>query len=177
MTQVTQQDQGAGAVAEKLVAFDYDPAGRFSQIARYADLLETESVAATDFAYDAAGRLTGLSHNGGGLAGSIDYTLAYDDHLLDYVSIGDTSIDYGYDTVDQVNSLDYTGTGMPADVTYSYDDSGNRTNAGYSTGSYNRLTSDGTYTYSNTTPTATARCARKSATTRRPNTPGTIGIG
>ena len=39
-----------------------------SPIRRYADLLENESVAQTDFRYDPTGRLTGLTHNGGGLA-------------------------------------------------------------------------------------------------------------
>ncbi|MCZ7667017.1 MAG: RHS repeat protein [Chloroflexi bacterium] len=79
MTQVTQQDQGANAVAEKLVTFDYDPAGRFSQIARYADLLETESVAATDFAYDAAVSTEGRSGDRYGIAyGYRDGDLAFE---------------------------------------------------------------------------------------------------
>jgi RHS repeat-associated protein len=33
------------------------------------------------------------------------------------------------------------------DESYTYDDNGNRTNTGYSTGDHNRLTSDGTYNY------------------------------
>jgi hypothetical protein len=100
--------------------------------------------------YDKAGRLTDMKYDAGGLATAIDYDIRYADHLLDYVTITTSSavtINYNYDTVDQVNNLDYTGTGMPADVTYGYDHAGNRTNTGYSTGTFNRLTSDGTYNY------------------------------
>ncbi|MCP4543953.1 MAG: DUF5103 domain-containing protein [Chloroflexi bacterium] len=43
--------------------------------------------------------------------------------------------------------VDYTGTGTPTDESHSYDDAGNRTNTGYTTGDHNRLTADGTYTY------------------------------
>jgi RHS repeat-associated protein len=148
MARVMQQDQSGGnAVADKRVNFDYSPTGQFSQIRRYADLLESESVAQTDFSYDAIGRLTDLSHNGGGLASSIDYTLNYDDHLLDTVTYVGKTLDYAYDTVDQLTTVDYTGTGTPTDESHSYDDSGNRTNTGYTTGDHNRLTADGTYTY------------------------------
>jgi RHS repeat-associated protein len=57
------------------------------------------------------------------------------------------TLDYSYDTVDQLTGVDYTGTGTPADESHTYDDSGNRTNTGYTTGDHNRLTADGTYTY------------------------------
>ena len=148
MTQVTQQGQSGGnAVAEKLIDFDYSPTGQFSQIRRYADLLENEYVARTDFSYDPTGRLTGLTHNGGGLASSIDYSLGYDDHLLDVVTYGGKTLDYSYDTVDQLTNVDYTGTGTPTDESYTLDGSGNRTNSGYTTGDHNRLTADGTYAY------------------------------
>ena len=50
MTQITQQGQSGGnAVAQKLVDFDYNPAGQLSQIRRYADLLKNEYVARTGF--------------------------------------------------------------------------------------------------------------------------------
>ena len=138
MTQVTQQGQSGGnAVAEKLIDFDYTPTGQFSQIRRYADLLENEYVARTEFSYDPTGRLTDLTHNGGGLATPIDYALTYDDHLLDSVTYAGKTLDYAYDTVDQLTNVDYTGT--PTDESYSLDDSGNRTNSGYTTGDHNRL--------------------------------------
>jgi hypothetical protein len=109
-------------VAEKAVEFDYSPTGQFSQIRRYADLLESESVAQTDFSYDAIGRLTDISHNGGGLASSIDYTLDYDDHLLDTVTYAGKTLDYAYDTVDQLTGVDYTGTGTPTDESRCHED-------------------------------------------------------
>ena len=148
MTQVTQQAQSGGnAVAEKLVEFDYGPTGQFSEIRRYADLLENEYVARSGFSYDATGRLTDLTHSGGGLASAIEYSLGYDDHLLDIVTYGGKTFDFSYDTVDQLVDVDYSGTGVPTDEAYSHDDSGNRTNTGYGTGDHNRLLGDGVYTY------------------------------
>ena len=51
---------------------------------------------------------------------------------------------YNYDKTDQLIDADHSYQG---DEDYSYDDNGNRTNAGYSTGENNQLDSDGVYNY------------------------------
>src|SRR5262249_3769416 len=75
--------------------------------------------------------------------------------------------DYQYDNADRVTREDWSSTTATHTFTgahtyaydassqltqdgaagYSYDDAGNRTNAGYATGTGNRLTTDGTWTY------------------------------
>jgi RHS repeat-associated protein len=54
---------------------------------------------------------------------------------------------YGNDVTNQLTSATYSGTNQPANEAYSFDKNGNRTMAGYSTGSNNLLTSDGTFNY------------------------------
>ncbi len=148
LVELSQSSQSGGnSVAEKLVTFDYDDTGLFSQLARYADLAATELVALTDYTFDTAGQLTELSHNGGGLATDIDYTLTYADSLLAAVTLVDGTMDFSYDGVGQLTGVDYTGTGLPDDDAYTYDDTGNRTDSSFVTGDHNRLLSDGTYTY------------------------------
>ena len=150
VTYIVQQDQtGGNAVSDKLARFAYNDAGDFTYIWRYAATSTASNyVGRTKYiAYDNAGRVTDFKHDGSGLA-AIDFDVRYDDTLLDYVTYSGTTTDYSYDSVDQLTGIDYTGTGTPADQTYSYDDSGNRTNTGYSTGEYNQLEDDGTYTYS-----------------------------
>jgi len=147
VTQITQQSQtGGNAVAAKRIDLAYDASDRLTYVWRYSSLDTSEYVGRAKYiTYDKAGRLTDMKYDGGGIT-TIDYDVRYNEHLLDYVTITTASavtIDFGYDTVDQVNSLDYTGAGMPVDVNYSYDDAGNRTNTGYSTGAMNRLASDG----------------------------------
>ncbi len=51
---------------------------------------------------------------------------------------------YGYDDADQLTSVTRSGVGLES---YDYDDAGNREMAGYTTGTANRLTSDGTFDY------------------------------
>ena len=56
----------------------------------------------------------------------------------------DGTSDYGYDAKSQLTSATHS---YQSNETYSFDNNGNRTMSGYQTGSDNRLTSDGTYTY------------------------------
>jgi len=51
---------------------------------------------------------------------------------------------YTYDANDQVTVVDHS---YQTDETYTYDANGNRTNTGYTTGTNNRVPSDGTYNY------------------------------
>jgi len=52
--------------------------------------------------------------------------------------------DYGYDAKSQLTSATHT---YQSNETYSYDNNGNRTMTGYQTGTDNRLTNDGAYSY------------------------------
>ena len=93
------------------------------------------------YTHDADGRLTGLTHDLAGTANDIAYTWSFDrsNHLAGYTrsdgGVQSESQTYGYDDAGQLTS----STGVLPDENYTYDDNGNRTNAGYSTGDDNRL--------------------------------------
>ncbi|WP_233198707.1 MULTISPECIES: RHS repeat-associated core domain-containing protein [Pirellulaceae] len=152
MTQVTQASQSGGnAVTEKRVDFAYDAEdkGQFTSITRYADLTGTELVATSTYGYDAADRLTSLTHADGGSSTLAGYTWAYDEgnRLTAFTVYGYSAEDatYSYDDTDQLTGADRSG--ISSDESYTYDENGNRTNTGYSTGTNNQLLSDGTYNY------------------------------
>ncbi|MEW4566205.1 RHS repeat-associated core domain-containing protein [Bremerella sp. JC770] len=152
MTQVTQGSQlGGNAVAEKRVDFAYDSEdkGQFTSITRYADLAGTELVATSTYGYDKADRITSLDHEDGSSSTLAGYTWSYDEgnRLTAFTVYGYSAEDatYSYDDTDQLTGADRSGTS--SDESYTYDENGNRTNTGYSTGDNNQLTSDGTYNY------------------------------
>jgi len=64
-----------------------------------------------------------------------------------FTSSVDGSASYTYDPTNQLTAATYTGTNQPANESYSFDSTGNRTNTGYTTGTNNQLTSDGTFNY------------------------------
>ena len=63
---------------------------------------------------------------------------------LTATSSPDGSDSFTYDAAGQVTAATHS---YQANEAYSYDANGNRTNAGYTTGTGNQLTSDGTYNY------------------------------
>ncbi|MEW4454562.1 RHS repeat-associated core domain-containing protein [Bremerella sp. JC817] len=152
MTQVTQSAQvGGNAVAEKRVDFAYDAEdeGLFTSIARYADLAGMDLVATTTYGYDNADQITSITHTDGSSSTLAGYTYAYDEgNRLTAFSVYGYSAedaDYGYDDTDQLTGADRTGT--TDDELYTYDENGNRTGGGYSTGDNNQLLSDGTFNF------------------------------
>ena len=72
---------------------------------------------------------------------SFTYTYDNADRVTGYTG-PEGSLTYTYDNTDQL-----TGASGARTETYTYDANGNRTMAGYSTTTGNRLTSDGTYNY------------------------------
>ncbi|MEE3718769.1 hypothetical protein V2H45_18665 [Tumidithrix elongata RA019] len=73
------------------------------------------------------------------------YTQAYDaKSRITGVTSGDGSSNFTYDNTDQLTGADYS---FQTDESYTYDDNGNRTNAGYVTGVNNRLLEDNKYRY------------------------------
>jgi RHS repeat-associated protein len=139
-TQIVQTGPG---LANKDVKFTYDPAGLNTIVERYVDgLLKVK----TTNSYDAYGRLTGIKDekNNAGTFTTIDNRI-YDLDILDRLkteTVDGQSRSIVYDNTDQVKTV--TGSNSEA---YAYDKNGNRLNAGYVTGSGNRLLSDGVYTY------------------------------
>ncbi|MEW4451991.1 RHS repeat-associated core domain-containing protein [Bremerella sp. JC817] len=152
MTQVTQGGQvGGNAVAEKRVDFAYDAEdkGQFTSITRYADLAGTDLVATTTYGYDNADQITSITHTDGSSSTLAGYTYAYDEgnRLTAFSVYGHSAedADYSYDDTDQLTGADRTGT--TGDESYTYDENGNRTGGGYSTGDNNQLLSDGAFNY------------------------------
>ena len=146
MTQVTQSGAtGGDAVAEKRIDISYDAAGQFNTVSRYADLAGTELVAESDYTYDLAGQLTALDHHQG-TTDLENYTWTYDQagNMTASTSSLDGAVSYSNDATGQLTGADYD---YQTNESYTYDATGNRTNTGYTTGTGNRLLSDGTYTY------------------------------
>ncbi|WP_164102594.1 RHS repeat-associated core domain-containing protein [Candidatus Laterigemmans baculatus] len=151
MTRVTQGSQSGGnAVAEKRVDYTYstDEVMQYSAVTRYADLAGTQLVATSTYGYDAADRLTSLTHTGPSSATLAGYSWGYDeaDRLTEFLVAGysDENVTYTYDDTDQLATADRDGTSN--DESYTYDANGNRTGS-YTAGSNNQLLSDGTYNY------------------------------
>jgi RHS repeat-associated protein len=152
MTQVIQQGQGGGnAVAVKRVDLTYNAAGQFDVISRYQSTNTSAPVATSHFGYDGMGRLKDLDHktNGGATTlASYDYTYDAASRITSVTSLGDGLSSFTYDVTNQLTAADHASQ---PDESYSFDLNGNRTMAGYSVGSNNRLLSDGVnnYTYDN----------------------------
>ncbi len=133
------------AVANKRIDLAYNAIGQFSSIARYADLAATDEVATSTFTYDTLHRLTGIDYEKNSVDLFTPYSYSYDamSRVTQMVNQDGTS-DYDYDSTSQLTDADHT---YQTDEAYSYDDNGNRTMTGYSTGTNNQLLGDGTYTY------------------------------
>jgi RHS repeat-associated protein len=107
----------------------YDGAGRLTHI-RYTPVGGATTYTQFAYAYDAANRVTTLRVNH-----------ANTDPLPDALSANAENADYDYDgRGNQLTDVDRNGT----DESYTYDEAGNRDGT---TGEYNRLDDDGTYTY------------------------------
>ena len=146
LTQATQQGQtGGNAVAPKLVNFAYNADGLYTTISRYANLAATQLVATSTYGYNADGEIASLSHDKGGTNVNA-YTWTYD-HAgrVTADSSSDGTDSYSYDSSGQETAATHS---YATNENYSYDANGNRSNTGYTTGTNNEVTSDGTYDYS-----------------------------
>jgi RHS repeat-associated protein len=149
LIRLTQGEQPGGRdVAEKRVDFSYDAAGRLAGLTRYADLAGTQHVAQSDYGYDQTGRLVDLVHYRGQTT-FVDYGWSFDaaGRMTRYVNSVDGTADYTSDATGQLTAADYD---YQTDESYEYDANGNRVRANgstYTTGTNNRLVSDGTYRY------------------------------
>ncbi|GAB6188113.1 hypothetical protein [Thermopirellula anaerolimosa] len=135
-------------VATKWVHFSYDTASQLTDLTRYADLAGTQLVAQSQYTYDQAGRLRGLSHFRGQTT-FVEYTWNFDaaNRMTQYINSVDGTADYTSDATGQLTAADYD---YQSDESYQYDANGNRVTANgssYATGMNNQLLSDGTYRY------------------------------
>jgi RHS repeat-associated protein len=147
MTRVDQQSNGGNSVAEKRVDFSYNALGQFTTIARYKDIDggSTNEVATSTFSYDNLERLTDLAYTKGGSNLFTAYSWTFDalSRITDVTS-QDGTTSYTYDSTSQLTGADHS---YQTDESYSYDANGNRNMSGWSTGTNNQLTNDGTYSY------------------------------
>jgi len=143
---------GGNAVADKRIEFAYNAANQFSTISRYEDLTATSLVAASDYTFDHAGRLTGLTHSQpGNVLADYGWTFDTGGRLTQSTSLTGGIVDYTHDDTHQLTAATYTTTAgqttPPANESYTFDANGNRDDASTSIGTDNRLLSDGTYQY------------------------------
>src|SRR5579884_661390 len=137
-----------GSTVEAQVTMGYDAANRLTG-------MTLTGVSGTDkmtsaLSYDNANRLRNITDTDTTKATTLaNYTYGYDqgNQLTSYTDNSSSSLTYGYDADRQLTSASGTLNGSSYSVSYSYDTNGNRTMTGYSTGTGNELTSDGTYSY------------------------------
>src|SRR5207245_1836860 len=98
----------------------------------------------SNYSYDNANQLTGLSHvAAANTIAQYQWTIDAAGRVTQEVS-PDGTTNYGYDQTNQLTGADHS---IATDETYSYDASGNRTSAGYQTSTGDRLQSDGKFNY------------------------------
>ena len=152
--ELTSLSQSGSGVASKLVKYTYDNNGNMTALDRYGDLTGTSKAAGTTYAYDNAERLD-RDHLQDGRR--------RDDRLVRLhprrrqpatqevrTWSGGSSTDTLTYTLHRRRPADLgvrTPTARSRTRRFSYDANGNRDSTGYSTGTDNRISSDGTYTY------------------------------
>ena len=146
LNRVSQITQSGTGVQSKRVNFAYNSVGQMQSLKRYSDLGGAQLVAQTGYSYDSLNRLSQINHQNAGGGSLAFYRFGYDaaGRIQQTVDIDGTT-DFTYDKTSQLTGADRAGT--VRDESYAYDANGNRTNAGYSTGTDNRLNSDGVFTY------------------------------
>ncbi len=127
------------------VNFQYDATRQRTELNRYTDLAGTTSAGRTLQSFDAAGRLSRLSHINSAAGVLAEYVYAYDkaSQLIGETVTGLTD-QYTYDSAGQLKSADYSARD---DEAFSYDAAGNRTTNGIVVGPNNHIQSDSQFAY------------------------------
>ena len=150
----TVKQSGTGVLAKR-ADFAYDTAGRMTTLTRYSDTTGTTVAQQSTYAYNPIGWLTAITDKTSGGTTRAAYTDSYDQagnvtsESRTWTVGGGTSTDtvtYAYTNNDQLTGVTHTN-GAYANESFGYDANGNRNTTGYSTGTNNRLSADGTYTY------------------------------
>ena len=145
---VYSEEQFGGGAVFKRVDFAYNALGQTTQVGYYVDpsLINWSApcanpLVAVTYSYDDANQLTGLTYQHGTTTLAA-YTWSYNDaNQVTSETSSDGTTAFQYDAAGELTSV------SNPNQNYSYDATGNRTTAGSQTGPYNRLLSDGTYTY------------------------------
>ncbi len=159
-----------------VVSYSYDGDLRLSSLGLSTGGSNPTLEAQVTFAYDNASRLTGLTQSSPGGISLVqtrgydnaneltniqvpnpltsmtylaNYTYGYDagGQLTSYQDNNNSVLTYSCDVNGELTGASGTLNGSNYSVSYSYDLNGNRTMAGYQTGTGNELLSDGTYNY------------------------------
>jgi YD repeat-containing protein len=126
----------------------YDNRNELTSLTRYSDLAGTQVVGTTTYGFDDSSRVTSIVNKNGSSSTLSAYTYTYDS--ADRVSSEARWSQVGTFTYSGTNTYTYDAASqLLGDGTnnYSYNANGNRTMAGYQTGTGNRLTTDGLWTY------------------------------
>jgi RHS repeat-associated protein len=145
----SEQFSGTGATGTVIrVDFGYDAANRQTTITWFSNLAGTATVAYSAYSYDNANRLTSIVNSNSANATLSYYNYSYDN--ADRVSTQTRWSQVGTTVYSGTNTYTYDAASqlLSDGSSYSYDANGNRTMSGYTTGSDNEMSSDGTYTYS-----------------------------
>ena len=141
LTRITQSGTG---IAPKQIGFGYTPNGQVNIVNRYASTNTSVPLVNTNLNLNDVLRLTRVLHKLGTTTLS-DSTWTYDAaQRIRQMTSPDGTTTYTYDDTDQLTVADHS---YQTDEAYSYDLNGNRTNTGYQTTTNNRLTNDGTFSY------------------------------
>ncbi|MCG8653512.1 MAG: hypothetical protein MI861_26985, partial [Pirellulales bacterium] len=137
--------QSGTTVSGKSAALSYNAIDQLTSVTRYSSHNFTGEVVTTDYAFDAANRMTDLTHRDGGNV-LADYSYQFDavSRITNIQSLADGNTSLTLDANGQLLSADHTAQ---ADESYQYDPSGNRTGGGYLIGQNNQMLSDGVYAY------------------------------
>jgi len=138
--QLTQASMAVSGTQGPQITLAYDAASRETGVTRNTG--GTPKITSTQ-GYDNANRLTTITYNSSSAGALATYTYSYNSasEITQYKGPEGT-LTYTYD-----NSGELTKVGDAESYSYSYDLNGNRNSSGYTTGSDNTLTGDGTYTY------------------------------
>jgi YD repeat-containing protein len=138
---LTSGNMTVGSTQGPQATLAYDAASRPTGVTR--KVTTSGASIASAFSYDNANRLTTITHTSSAAGALATYGYSYDvaGQLTQYTGPEGT-LTYTYDL-----SGELTAVGNARSESYNYDLNGNRTMTGYTTGSGNRLTADGTYTY------------------------------
>ncbi len=148
LTQLNQIGQIGGTdVADKRVEIGYNADDQLALISRYKDVAGGSGnlVMQSAYSYDGIGRFDQLIYSNES-ATIVEYDWTYDaaSRITEFTNSVDGASQFNYDNTDQLTGVTHA---TQTDEAYQYDEDGNRTSSGYSTGFYNRLDSDGTYNY------------------------------
>jgi RHS repeat-associated protein len=130
---------------EAQLSFSYNSQDLLSGISRTAGIgSQSYDTITSSYSYDGANRITGITYTDATTSTQLaSFTYSYNaaSQVTSYTGPEGT-LNYTYDKIGELTSV--SGAEQ---ATYSYGANGNRTMAGYSTGTGNELTSDGQFTY------------------------------